>query len=294
MNGFNIVYILEQLYNGLFYGAMYSLCAVGFSLIWGTMKLLNFAHGTFYMLGAYFTWWILSLFNLPPLLSLLLSVGIVFLIAIGFMSGLISPLIGKHEWEEKALVITLGLSVIFENSVLLIAGAKWRAVPSFVEGQISLIGINFRFQNILILTLSILIMIAFWALLKFTIIGKSLRAAAQNKEAASLYGINVKRIYLLTFGLSCSLIAVAGGFLAPILYIYPTVGGHPFLMSFVIVIIGGLGSFKGSIFSGFLVGILRSICISLVSATWADMIIFVIMIFVLIIKPTGLFGIEEE
>jgi branched-chain amino acid transport system permease protein len=187
-------------------------------------------------------------------------------------------------------VITLGLSVIFENGVLLVLGAKWRGIPYYIKGQITLLGINFNFQSVVILIASILIMTTFWALLKFTMIGKALRATAQNKEAASLYGINVKRVYSLIYGLSCSLIAIAGGLLAPILYIYPTVGGHPFLLSFVIVIIGGLGSLKGSIFSGFLVGVLRSISITVFSAEWADIILFIITIIMLTVRPTGLFG----
>lgn len=285
-----ISYFLAQIWNGLFYGIMFALAACGFSLIFGTMNVLNFAHGALYMAGAYATYYVFTFSGLPAMISALLGAGIVFLLAIGIEKGLLDPLTEHEGWEHDALVITLGLSVVLENGALLIFGAEWKGIESDISGQITLGGILFGYERLLIMAISLILLIALWLFLQKTALGRALRATAQDKDAASLVGINIRKIYFLTYGLSAALIAAAGGLLAPILKIYPTVGGHPFLMSFVIVVIGGLGSVKGSIFSAFLVGITRSLATMILSAAWADVILFFVMILVLTVKPRGLFG----
>lgn len=285
-----ISYLLAQIWNGLFYGIMFALAACGFSLIFGTMNVLNFAHGALYMAGAYATYYVFTFLGLPAMISALLGAGIVFLFAVGIEKGLMDPLTEHEGWEHDALVITLGLSVVLENGALLVFGAEWKGIESDISGQITIGGIIFGYERLLIMMISLVLLIALWLFLQRTALGRALRATAQDKDAASLVGIDIRKVYFLTYGLSAALIAAAGGLLAPILKIYPTVGGHPFLMSFVIVVIGGLGSVKGSIFSALLVGITRSLATMILSAAWADVILFFMMILVLTVRPRGLFG----
>lgn len=285
--------IVEQIVNGLVLGSIYASVASGITLIWGTMKMLNFAHGEFYMLGGYLLYLTMTAFGIPAVLSLFVAIICIFLLGMFIEKICIQPLLDKAEWDINAIVITVGVSIFFQNFALRVWGERFKNVPYFIDGTLIFFGIHLAFQRILILTVTSAMMISVWLLIKKTRFGLALRATAQDIDAASITGINTKRVYTVTFGLSCAMAALAATLLAPIFMINPWMGTVPLIKGFVTVILGGLGSFGGAILGGILLGTAESLSVVILSTEWKDVVAFVILILVLWVKPSGLFGTKE-
>ena len=285
--------VAEQLINGLVLGCMYAAVASGLTLIWGTMKMLNFAHGEFYMLGGYVLYFALSTFGIPPFISLVLAVAVVLALGILTQRAVIHPLLDRPGWELSPLVVTIGISIFLQNFALKIWGERFKNVPYFIDGTVDLFGIRMAYQRIIILTVTAVVMIGFWLFIKRSRFGIGLRATAQDRDAATLMGVNTKRIYTVTFGMSCALAALAAALLAPIFSINPWMGHAALLKGFITVVLGGLGSFEGAIIGGIILGTTESISVIVFSSEWKDVVAFALFIFVLIIRPSGLFGTKE-
>lgn len=290
---FNFEQIIQQLIYGLVMGSMYVLMAVGFSLIWGIMDMLNFAHGEFYMLGAYFVYYFFVFLGINPFLSILLMMVILFFIGIVLFKFTVFPLRNRPEWLIHAIIITLGLSICLQNLAQILFGAKYKGIPRYFDATLRFHGVSIGVDRILIFIVGLALIIGLWIIINRTRVGLSMQAISQDREAALLMGINIDRIYFVTFGISAALAGAAGGLLAPIYCIYPTVGVMPGLMAFAIVILGGLGSVKGAIYAGFIIGVIESISILFLSSAWKDVVIFSLMILVLVFKPKGLCGLKE-
>ena len=285
--------VAEQLINGLVLGCMYAAVASGLTLIWGTMKMLNFAHGEFYMLGGYVLYFAFSTFGIPPFLSLVLAVAVVLALGILTQRAVIHPLLERPGWELSPLVVTIGISIFLQNLALKMWGERFKNVPYFIDGTVDLFGIRMAYQRIIILTVTAVVMIGFWLFIKRSKFGIGLRATAQDRDAATLMGVNTKRIYTVTFGMSCALAALAAALLAPIFSINPWMGHAALLKGFITVVLGGLGSFEGAILGGIILGTTESISVIVLSSEWKDVVAFALFIFVLIIRPSGLFGTKE-
>ena len=285
--------IILQLINGLVLGCMYAAVASGMTLIWGTMKILNFSHGEFYMIGGYVLYFGVTYLGLHPIFAILLSVASVYIAGILVEKIVIRPLLAKPEWEISTLVATVGISIFFQNIALKLFGERYKNVPYFLEGTFDILNIRIAYQRMFILIITTGVILGFWALLKKTKFGFGLRATAQDMDAATLVGINTKKIYTITFGLSCGLAAMAAALLGPIFSINPWMGNAALLKGFIAVVLGGLGSFGGAIIAGILLGIVESISVIIFSSEWKDIVAFCIFILVLIIKPSGLFGTKE-
>jgi len=285
--------IIEQLLNGLILGCMYASVASGLTLIWGTMKMLNFAHGEFYMVGGYVLYFAVTSFGVPPLLALVLTVAIVFALGALVEKGVIDPLLGKPGWELSPLVATVGLSIAFQNGALTIWGERFKNLPYFVDGNLDLFGIRMAYQRLIIFGVTAAVMLGFWLFIKKAKFGLGLRATAQDRDAATLIGINHRKVYTITFGLSCALAALAAALLAPIFSINPWMGHAALLKGFITVVLGGLGSFEGAILAGIILGSIESISVMIFSSEWKDVVAFVVFIGVLTLRPSGLFGTKE-
>jgi len=288
--------ILQLLWLGLLRGSIYALMSIGLSLTFGVMRIVNFAHGEFFMLGAYISYFILTSLGINPFISLIstfISMGISFILGVGISRTFFFALrlrSGK-EWIINSFVLTLGLSVILQNLALALWTPVYRGIQYLWNPTtVKILEISTTIDRIMILIGSLLTIFIFWYLLSHTFLGKAIRAVSQNEEAAKSLGVNENKIYMLTFGLSSMLASLAGVLLLPFAGAYPTVGVGPLLKSFIVVIISGLGNVHGAILGGFFVGIVETFAIFYTEEGWSSVILLTLLILVLIIRPTGFFG----
>ncbi len=272
---------------GTIWGAIYSMIAVGFTLIFGVAGIINLSHGAFYMLGAYLAYTFMTLLKINVVLSALLAAAGVALIGMAIDRFAIRPMRDRHAY---VLILTLALALFTQELMYGLYGSYGKSVPNFMTGEIVLGGVFVSYQKLLTFIVGAALMVLFWLFIKKTRTGKSIFAVAQNKDAAILVGIQYERVYLMTMGISAGLAAVAGVFIAPILEAVPTMWAFPLFKAFAIVIIGGLGSLGGAIITSLFLGYAETIVSMLLSANYADMVYLVAIILVLIFKPTGLSG----
>lgn len=291
MDSFPIVF--EQIINGLVLGSMYALVASGLTLIWGTMKMLNFAHGELYMLGGYGLYFGITYLNLPLWLAVPLAVVGVFILAVLLEKALIAPLLGRPDWDITTVVATLGIGIFIQNFAFKFWGGDFLNVPYMVQKTFHFSSVRLVGHRIYILLLALVVLVALWQAMKRTRFGLALRATAQESEAATLMGIPSRRIYTLTFSISACLAALAGTALAPIFSVNPWMGGGPLIKAFIVVILGGLGSFPGAIIGGFIIGISETLSVLFLASGWKDLVSFILLILILVIRPSGLFGGKE-
>jgi branched-chain amino acid transport system permease protein len=285
--------IWEQILNGLILGSMYAFYGCGLTLIWGTLQMLNFAHGEFYMLGGYIFYFALTLLGAPPVLGILIAIGGVFLIGFAIERFFIHYLLDKPGWEVSPVVLTLGVSIFLQNFALKAWGERYKSIPYFIEGTLEVFGFRIAYQRLLILVVAVIVMGIFWFFLKRTRLGMALRATSQNREASSLVGINIHRVYGITFGIGGALAALSATMLAPIFLINPWMGLPSLMKAFAVSVMGGLGSLEGAILAGVILGIGESLAVPFLSSEWKEIVSFGILILVLIIRPSGFFGVKE-
>ena len=193
--------LIEQIINGLVSGCMYAIVASGLTLIWGTMKMLNFAHGQFYMIGGYILFFCMTFFGIPPVFSILFAIAVTFALGLLIERLIIHPLLDKPDWQSSAFVITLGVSIFLQNLAQKIWGEKFKSVPYFLNGVLDVYGFRIAYQRMFIFTVTAVVMISLWWFIKKSKFGLGLRATAQDRDSALLVGINAKIIYMATFGI---------------------------------------------------------------------------------------------
>ncbi len=280
---------IQFVINGLIIGGAYALIGIGLTLIFGIMNVVNFAHGEMYMLGAYFLFTFFRTLSINFYLSMILAIGAVMIIGFGFEKSILKQIRGRS--IETVMLAMIGLSLFLQNIAMLV----WSPVPESIESPFPLEayvlgGLYFLPHRILVICAAFLLVILTHLLLTKTKIGKAMRATFLDREAASLMGINSDRIYSFTFMLGAGLAAASGTLLGPIFTVHPYVGNLANLKAFVIVIIGGLGSFTGAVAAGFLLGVFESLGAGYVSSGYQDAVGLILLIIILIFKPTGLFG----
>ncbi len=276
---------LSILVLGAIWGAVYSLIAVGFTLIFGVAGIVNLAHGAFYMLGAYLAYTFMTLLKLNVALSALLAVLGTAVVGMLIDHFGIRPLRERHSY---VLILTLALALFLQEVMYVVYGPYGKPVQSFLKGDLVLGDVNVSYQKVLTFFFSGAFVALLWFFIKKTKTGKSISAVSQNKDAAILMGIQYEKVYLMTMGISAGLAAAAGVFIAPILEAVPTMWTFPLFKAFAIVIIGGLGSLEGAIIAGVLLGYSETLVSVLFSANYSDMVYLVAIILVLLFRPTGL------
>lgn len=289
----------QQLLNGLAIGGIYALVALGYTMVYGVMKLINFAHGDLFTIGSYLGLTILVSWNLAGFLPPVLAAAAVFI-----MVSLFVALIGwllertayrplRHASRLSAVVSALGASIFFENAIMLIYGARVYVYPDFLRPEFSLhiFGFNLPVMRLLIILASVILMILLWAFIQRTRMGAAIRAVAIDPDAAKLMGINVDRIISLVFLIGPGL-GGAAGLLVGIYYgqIDFTMGWTYGLKAFTAAILGGIGNIPGAMLGGFLLGITEALAAGYIAVAWKDAIAFLILILILIIRPTGILG----
>jgi branched-chain amino acid transport system permease protein len=286
--------LLQILFWGIYAGCIYILLATGLNLIFGVMKVVNFAHGEFLMIGAYITVTIFFLTGFNPYLIILLSM--LALIGIGAVVERLCfrPILGTSKLNE--IFLSIGLIYIFQNGAAMIWGDEWQSIKSPYQGIAVPIGsLNLPLDYVIIMIVTAAILVALYLFLKKTRTGREMRATSQNRKGAMLVGINVERMDILSFGIGCALAAAAGTLWVVSGQVFnPYMGSIPAVKAFAIIILGGLGSIPGAIIGGLIYGIAENGAAYFLGGVWKDAISFIILIIVLIVRPTGLFGESGE
>ena len=271
---------------GTIWGAIYSLIAVGFTLILGVAGIVNLAHGAFYMIGAYLAYTFMSILKLNVVLSALLAVAGVAVIGMILDQVGIRPFRENHAYQ---VVLTLIFGQTFCRQVIYaIYGAHGKSVKNFINGDIELAGMYISYQKLLIICAAIIVVSLLWMFIKKTKTGKSIAAVEQNKVASILMGIRYERVYMITMGISAALAAFAGVLASPIIEAEPGMASFPLFKAFAIVVIGGLGSMGGAIIVSLLLAYSETAVSYLLSANYADMVYLTVMILILVVRPTGI------
>jgi len=291
----DVVLLLQDVINGVLMGLIYGLVALGLTLIFGVLKVINFAHGSFLMVGMYVSFWAVALTGLHPYLALALIVPAMFLFGYAVQNWLIRPIfIAERDVREPVtvIIVTTGMWYILDNLALMVCGPDYRALaPNPLKGQMLELGELFISVPKLYGALATLATagLLFWFLQK-TRMGRAIRATSLDRDAASLMGINQWKIFNIAFGIGTALAGVAGAALTPFNNVYPTVGVPFDVKSFVIVVLGGLGSIPGALIGGVIVGLIESVGPGFMTATWTEGIVYALFLLVLFFKPSGLFG----
>lgn len=280
---------------GLVNGGVYALLAVGFSLIFGVARIVNIAHTAFYMLAAYLVYTFLNVVGLPLAVSVLLSVGLVTAFSMLAYKLVIEPV---REYEAAVLIATIALALIFQESILLVYGGHFLGNPTLIPGQMDLLGVRVTYQQLLTVGVVALVLAGTWFLLNRTRLGLAIRATANDLEVANLMGMNVGRVAMYTVAISVALAAVAGVVVAPLFVVDPLMWLAPLVTILAIVVLGGLGSLKGSLIGAFVIAYVEAITVFTVpgGSFLKGAVALSIMVLVLLIRPEGLFGVafEEE
>lgn len=282
-----IAMFLQQLVNGLIIGSVYALVALGLTMSFGLMNIVNFAHGQFVMLGAFFCYFALALLKVNFIFASLIAMVLTFVLGIilerySFRFARLNPVNG--------LMISIGLILMLENLAIVMFGVEAKTIDPIFPGVINVFDLVFAYQRLFAFACAAVLLVLLFVFLKATKTGKAIRAIPQDREAAELMGINVNWITGISFGLGCALASIAGALLGSLFIVSPFMGERPLVKAFVIITLGGFGSIPGAVIGALIIGVIESLAGAFVSSEWQDAFGFVILILVLLVKPMGLFG----
>jgi branched-chain amino acid transport system permease protein len=278
---------------GLIDGGIYALLAVGLTLIFGVARIINLAHTAFYMLAAYLIFTFANSLGLPLVLSVILSIVAVTIVGVFSYKLVIDPVRGH---ETTILIVTIALAIIIQEAMLMEYGGGFQRVPSLISGYTKILGTKVLYQQILTFGVVLVILLGTWALLMKTRLGIAIRSTAQDREVANLMGINVTRTGMITMAIAVTLAAIAGALVAPLQVLGPHMWMHPLVMVLAVVVLGGLGSIKGSLLGAFILAFAETMVVVLVptGAYLKGAVALAVMLVVILIRPVGLFGVSFE
>jgi len=286
----DVVVFIQTLVNGILLAALYVLMALGLTYIFSIMRIINFAHGEILMLGAYATYFLREHYGVNFFLSMVIAMGVIGLFGLFLEKSIFRPRKGE---DLNLLVLSLGLAITLQSLAMIAFTAEDRGLSSIFSGVISMNGIFFSKGRLLAFVVAVLCIVLSQLFLRRTKVGIAMQAVSQDEEGAGLQGINVNRFRALAFGVGCTLAAAAGALLAPIFVVSPFMGGGPVIKAFIVIIVGGLGSMMGCMIGGTILGIIESFGATYFGATVQEISGFLLLLLVLIFKPTGIFGEKE-
>ncbi len=283
--------VIEAMINGLMTGAVYALIALGLTLVYGVLHIINFAHGALLTVAMFGVWAAYAAFGLDPYVSMVGLAPLFFLFGYALQRLVIGP--ASHGDDGNILLVTLGLAIAIENGMLAIFRSDTRTIGGDAAFQVVEVGPLLLSRPRLIgFAGAVLVTVVLWLILSRTDTGKAIRAVAKEKLGASLVGVDVAHIYAVTFGLGCACLAIAAGLLMPTFYVNPRVGNAFVLVAFTIVVLGGMGSIPGALIGGLFIGVVESLGGLYLGDSLGQLGIFLIFILVLLFRPTGLFGVK--
>jgi branched-chain amino acid transport system permease protein len=279
----------QSLISGILIGGVYALIGIGLTIIFGVMRVINFAHGELLMLGMYATWVLFSVFKIDPFVSILITIPLLFLFGAFLQKVFINKILGAL--PQNQILLTIGLGLVMSNSIMLAFTSDYKILTTtYSSSSVKLLGISVSTPLVISFAITVAITLAlYWFLLK-TDTGQAIRATAQDRDAAQLMGINVRKMSIIAFGLGAALAGTAGSLISPTYYIFPQVGGTFTLKAFVITVLGGMGSIVGATLGGVAIGVAESVGGVYLGSGWKEVIVFAMFLLVLLFKPSGLFG----
>lgn len=278
---------LNILISGILLGGIYSLVSIGLNLIFGVVRIVNFAQGEFVMIAMYATFFCFAKFGIGPYYAVFLVAPLLFVLGLVVQRLVLQPLQNEPMMQVFA---TFGLLILFENSVLAITRGEGYSLAGYSNTVIEVFGLRASIARVIVFVAVSAIALGLMLFLSRTMAGKAIRAVIQDRQSARLMGINVERTYLLTFALGAALAGVAGALLAPIYTLSPYIGGNFILAAFAVVVLGGLGSVPGAYIGGLAVGLMESFAGYYVDPALKQAIWFIIFVVVLVVRPSGLMG----
>lgn len=277
--------------NGLIIGLLYLLMAIGFTLVFGVMRVVNFAHGEFYMLGAFGSYLFVTQWHLPFLAAVLLT----FLCALALGWAVEHFILKSFRKDElNGMIATIGIAMILQSTALLLFGPDPQSMPAVAEGIVRLGPVVMPMSRLYVVAFSIGVLAALYVFLMHSRTGRALRAVVQDAEIAGAQGIRAQFIYPLGFAIGIGLAMVAGALMAPVFSVSPSIGSTPLLKAFIVVILGGLGSIPGAALASLLLGVTESVANTFLSSSTSDMLLFGLVILMLVARPSGLLGRGER
>ena len=281
--------IIPSVLNGLTTGGLYALVALGLTLIYGVLHIINFAHGALLMLGLYAVYFLNVQFGIDPYVALLIVPPAMFALGYGLQRGIIGR--ASHGRDENILLVTLGLSIIIENLSLFFFRSDTRTVDTpYSFDVVEIFGAFLPYPKVVAFIGALVTAVLLWLLMSRTDLGRAIRALAKERKGAQLVGINADHVFAMSFGLGVACLGVAACLLLPSYYVNPQVGGGFVLIAFTIVVLGGMGSFVGALIGGLIIGVVEALGGLFLGESLGQIGIFLIFILVLIFRPTGLFG----
>jgi branched-chain amino acid transport system permease protein len=281
--------LVQVLINGVLLGGFYAIMALGLALVWGVLNIVNLAHGAFIMLGAYLSWYLYQYGGIDPFIGLPLNAAIMFAVGYAMQRGLLNLIVRAPIF--KTLLITFGIEVVLTYLAQLVFTADFRTInPPYAGDNITLGSVVIPDVRLFAFVAAIVLTLAMWVFLLRTKLGRAIRATAQNLVAARLYGVEPRHLYAMTFGIGIGLAGAAGALYGVTSQINPYIGASLTAKSFAISIIGGLENPLGVIVGGLALGIIESLALLYLGATFGDVATFGVLVLVLIVRPTGLLG----
>jgi branched-chain amino acid transport system permease protein len=281
--------LVQVLINGVLLGGFYAIMALGLALVWGVLNIVNLAHGAFIMLGAYLSWYLYQYGGIDPFIGLPLNAAIMFAVGYAMQRGLLNLIVRAPMFNT--LLITFGIEVVLTYLAQLVFTADFRTInPPYAGDNITLGSVVIPDVRLFAFVAAIVLTLAMWVFLLRTKLGRAIRATAQNLVAARLYGVEPRHLYAMTFGIGIGLAGAAGALYGVTSQINPYIGASLTAKSFAISIIGGLENPLGVIVGGLALGIIESLALLYLGATFGDVATFGVLVLVLIVRPTGLLG----
>ena len=281
--------LLQAVVSGLLLGGVYGLVASGLTLIFGVLRIVNFAHGALMMLAMYSSYWLFTWGGLDPYVSIVFTAPAFFVLGVVVERVIIEP--NRRAAEHNQLLLTLGFALFLENLALVLWQGDFRTLRSAVSGASFVLGDALvEVPRLIACAGAVLVALLLFAFLRTTDVGKAIRALAEEPEGAQLMGINVGRIRPVAFGIGTACVAVAGSLVTPFFYVAPDVGESFNLMAFVVVVLGGMGNFLGALAGGFVVGLAESLGAAFLPGSLKQLVVFMIFAGVLLLRPEGIFG----
>lgn len=281
--------ILQTVLNGLLLGGIYALAALGLSLVFGIMDVVNLAHGHFLMVGGYVAVILLSLYGVTPLAGMFVAIAVLFVVGLAVQRAILSRVVG--DGIERPILVLFGVALVLQNVGQYLLGSNARSTElGFGLGAISLGSISLSSSRLVTFLVALLLVAVTWLLLHRTDVGRAIRATAQNRAAAQYVGIDTERVYVVTLGVGSALAGAAGALLSMLFPIDPFVGWSYLLKGFAVVVLGGVGSIGGTLVGGLVLGVSENVGALYIGGSYRDIVSFAIFLIVLLIRPEGLFG----
>ncbi len=281
--------VAQVIINGLLMGSVFSLIAVALNVLFGVLEIVNFAHGSIVMLGMYFAYWFSILFHVNPYLAIVVGLPMFFVLGVAIQKFLIDRVLDAPPINQ--FLLTLGLMLFLDNLALLLWKPDYRALSSsYSSGAVKIAGIDISSAKLIACGIMIVAVGALHQFMGKTYFGKAMRATVDSREGAWLVGINVRSIYLVTFGISSALAGIAGISIIPFFYVFPYVGSYFVITAYIVVVLGGLGSIAGAVLGGLIIGVSESLGGLYLYGSLKSAVPLIIFILVLLFRPSGLFA----